>query len=304
MDLKQIEYIVEIIKHKNITHAAKKLFISQSALNQQLLKLENELGAQIFYRTKGEWQLTEVGEIYIEHAKKIIDIKKDAYNMIFDCIEDHKRKLIIGLTPGRGIELFTSIFEDLQLLYPYLTIIPVELSVYQQQQKISTGEIDIGFMTLSKDQRTDDNYIFIYSEEMVLVTSKNHYFNNSKKSLSPVDLNDFKNEPFVFMNENSTNRDLINKIFFNENIQPKILFETTFTTSIIKAVESSLCCGIVPFYYAQKDAKILSYFYLKDNPSWDVVISYKKGTYLSKASKTFIELTKKYFKATTEINIT
>ncbi|WP_040407676.1 LysR family transcriptional regulator [Cetobacterium somerae] len=301
MDLKQIEYIIEIVKEKNITHAAKKLFISQSALNQQLLKLESELGAQIFNRNRGGWKLTKVGEIYVENAIKILEIKKNAYNMIYDYVENKKRKLIIGLTPGRGIELFTSIFEEFQSLYPYLTIIPIELSVYQQQKKIANGEIDLGFMTLSKDQRTDDNYVLIYSEEMVFITSKNHSFNKDKKSLKPIELNDFCNEPFVFMNENSTNRDLINNIFEEARIKPHILFETTFTSSIIKAVESSLCCSVVPHYYAKKSIQSLSYFPIKGNPSWDVVVSYKKGTYLSKACKTFIELTKAYFNFTLDL---
>ena len=50
MDLKQIEYILKIAEEQNITHAAEKLFITQSALNQQLLKLEKELGTPLFYR--------------------------------------------------------------------------------------------------------------------------------------------------------------------------------------------------------------------------------------------------------------
>ena len=40
MDTKQIEYILKIAEENNITKAAEKLFITQSALNQQLLKLE------------------------------------------------------------------------------------------------------------------------------------------------------------------------------------------------------------------------------------------------------------------------
>ena len=44
MDTKQIEYIIKIAEENNITRAAEKLFITQSALNQQLLKLEKELG--------------------------------------------------------------------------------------------------------------------------------------------------------------------------------------------------------------------------------------------------------------------
>ncbi|MGL5542217.1 MAG: LysR family transcriptional regulator, partial [Fusobacteriaceae bacterium] len=288
MDLKQIEYIIEIINEKNITHAAKKLFISQSALNQQLLKLENELGTKLFYRNRPNWELTPVGKIYLEHANKILNIKKDAYNKIYDCIENKKRELVVGLSPGRGIELFTSIFKKFQELHPNISIIPVELPVYQQQKKISTSEIDIGFMTLSKDQRTEDEHVVIYSEEMVLITSKLHPFNN-KNSNQNIDLKDFEDEPFVFMNQESTNRNLINEILLKADVNPKVLFETTYTSSIVQAVESSLCCGIVPLYYAKKNSETLSFFHLKGNPTWDVVISYKKGRYLTKASKSFIE---------------
>ena len=43
MDLRQIEYIIAIEQEESISKAAEKLFITQSALNQQLLKLEKEL---------------------------------------------------------------------------------------------------------------------------------------------------------------------------------------------------------------------------------------------------------------------
>ena len=49
MDLKQLEYIVKIADENSITRAAERLYISQSGLNQQLLKLENELGIQLFH---------------------------------------------------------------------------------------------------------------------------------------------------------------------------------------------------------------------------------------------------------------
>ena len=255
MDLKQLEYIVEIAKEKNITHAAEKLFISQSALNQQLLKLEKELGTQLFHRSRTDWHLTEVGEIYVENAKKILEIQKNTYNQIYDCIEQHKRKLTIGLTAGRGIELFTSIFSEFQELYPNVIVEPKELSVYEQQKKIEKGELDLGFMTLSKEQRTKDNYIVLYSEEMVLITSKKHPFVNSKSAEEPINLFDLKKEPFVFMNKRSTNRDVIDEIFKNAGFEPKILFETTYTSSIVRAVEFNLCCAVVPHYYAKPENK-------------------------------------------------
>ena len=72
MDLKQIEYILKIAEEQNITHAAEKLFITQSALNQQLLKLEKELGTPLFYRSRTDWHPTPAGEIYLNAAKDIL----------------------------------------------------------------------------------------------------------------------------------------------------------------------------------------------------------------------------------------
>ena len=52
MDLRQIEYIVAIEQEQSISKAAEKLYLTQSALNQQLLRLEKELGTPLFERRK------------------------------------------------------------------------------------------------------------------------------------------------------------------------------------------------------------------------------------------------------------
>ena len=70
MDTRQIEYILQIAEENNITHAAAKLFITQSALNQQLIKLENELGTPLFHRSRTNWHLTEAGKVYVETPRR------------------------------------------------------------------------------------------------------------------------------------------------------------------------------------------------------------------------------------------
>lgn len=75
MDTKIIEYILTIAKHKSIARAADELYLTQSALNQQLLKLEKELGAPLFIRTRNHWELTDVGRLYVENSRQILNIK-------------------------------------------------------------------------------------------------------------------------------------------------------------------------------------------------------------------------------------
>ena len=72
MDTKQIEYILKIAEEGNITHAAEKLFLTQPALNQQLLRLEKELGTRLFVRSRTDWRPTEAGMVYLENARKML----------------------------------------------------------------------------------------------------------------------------------------------------------------------------------------------------------------------------------------
>ena len=56
MDVKQMLYMVTIAQEGGISKAAK-LFITQSALDQQLLKLEHELGTPLFYRSRSSFSI-------------------------------------------------------------------------------------------------------------------------------------------------------------------------------------------------------------------------------------------------------
>ncbi|MDO5550185.1 MAG: LysR family transcriptional regulator, partial [Lachnospiraceae bacterium] len=76
MDLRQIENIVAIEQEQSISKAAEKLFLTQSALNQQLLKLEKELGVRLFERRKHSMIPTFAGRIYLSTAHQMLDMKQ------------------------------------------------------------------------------------------------------------------------------------------------------------------------------------------------------------------------------------
>ena len=86
MDLRQIENIITIEQEQSISRAAEKLFLTQSALNQQLLKLERELGTPLFERRKHSMIPTLAGRIYLNTAKQMISMKQDKM-----CIRDSAR---------------------------------------------------------------------------------------------------------------------------------------------------------------------------------------------------------------------
>ncbi len=294
MDLKQIEYMVKIADEKSITRAAEKLFLTQSALNQQLLRLERELGVQLFKRTKSDWAPTPAGEIYLEGARDILGIRRRTYNRISDLANTKKGYLSIGFTPGRGIEMFTKVYPKFHSLYPDMTVEPNELSVLKQQAFIAQGGLDLGFMTLREDQRTKDNYITLFQEEIVLAIPQGHPLSRGAapegEPLAVLDPARLKYEPFVLMYKESTIRRVIDDVFRRSGFVPDVLFETSSNATILSMISASLCCGVVPWHYVKNQPEGVACFALPSHPTWDVAASYGKYAYLSAPAKTFIKL--------------
>lgn len=284
MDTRQIEYMLEIAKENNITRAAQRLFMTQSALNQQLLKLERELGTPLFHRSRTDWRPTEAGEIYLRAAREVLRIKQQSYRMIGDMAETKRGRLSVGLTPGRGIAMFTQVYPLFHQRFPDVRVIPVESSVRNQIVQITAGELDIGFLTVADMQRPNLRFIPIQEEELFLVLPEGHPLCGEAAYLAQV-----SQEPFVLMYQESSMRPLIDEVFARAGFVPHVLFETASNAAIVTMIQSRLCLGILPAYYLKGQAGIRA-FPLPGAPKWHVAACCRKDSYLDAAAAAFIDL--------------
>lgn len=72
MLLRQIKYFVAVVDTGSFTEAAEECFISQSAISQQILSLEKELGVQLLKRNTRRFTLTAAGKYLYSHGKQLI----------------------------------------------------------------------------------------------------------------------------------------------------------------------------------------------------------------------------------------
>lgn len=123
MDLRQLENIVAIAEERSISRAAERLFISQPALSQQVSKLEARLGVPLFSRDKQGLSLTQAGKVYVENAKKILSIRDETYNRIYDIAAYRKGSISIGVSPGRSPMIVSKIYPQFQREFPRTTLL-------------------------------------------------------------------------------------------------------------------------------------------------------------------------------------
>ena len=67
-----IYYFIAVVEQGSFSKAAKKFYLSQSAISQQITKLENDLGFSLFDRRTYYPTLTEEGKRYYDLAKKLL----------------------------------------------------------------------------------------------------------------------------------------------------------------------------------------------------------------------------------------
>lgn len=301
MDLRQIEYIVQIADECSITKAAEKMFISQSGMNQQLLKLEAELGTPLFHRCKNNLLLTEAGKVYVDYGRQILHLKKEAYDVLNDIGDNNVGSLSIGLTPERGINMLISVYPEFHKRFPHITIEPQEIGVRRQQSLISKGYLDLGFVTLNDADKTGDEYIHIYYEDILLAVPRRHPLarnaNPPGEPFAVADLKEFKEEYFVLMFKNSTMRSVIDPLFKESGFMPKLLFETASNRTMCNLVKNNMACSLLTFNYA-KEQDDVAYFYLPGRPRWELCATYKKEHYLTQAARTFIALAIDHYRNT------
>lgn len=297
MDMKIFEYIIAIAENENVTKAAETVFISQSGLNQQLLKLESELGVPLFYRNKKRLRLTPAGEIYVRNARVMHRLMKNTEQQIHDLSQSPSGKMTLGLPSEHGVSLFVEISEAFHKKFPNVTISIMESTVATMEKSLKSNNLDMAFVMRAENPDSRFANVKLCEERLVLGIPTAHpmALNAAPYGKKPgtISLNNFRNETFAFMFEGSTMRQVIDPLFEKAGFKPNIQFESGMNTALRRLVEKGLCCTIIPQSMARHDDHI-AWFFLEDDPRWNWYIIYVQPKFLTAADKYLIELALDY----------
>ena len=118
MDLRQIHYFIAIAEKGAISSASAYIHIAQPALSTQLAKLEEELGVALFTRHRRGVTLTEAGEIFLEHAHKVVEALAAARSAVLTVASAPKGEVTFGLPVTTSTLMTVPIVELVRARYP------------------------------------------------------------------------------------------------------------------------------------------------------------------------------------------
>ena len=301
MNFRLLEYIVAIEKYGTMTGAARELFITPSALNQQLLKLEDTLGTQLFTRARRHLTPTAAGEVYLRSAQQILAIwqaTSSELQDLTDCITGTYR---IGLTYDHGSEIFARIYPSFHRKYPQITMRCYQLLSPELLKMLVNGDLDMAFLLGGAPESWHNiEYFPLSSENLLLGLPREHPLahtadNGDIPRFAP-DLAQLVNDSFALTLEKSTMRlQLINPLFDKAGFTPNIMVESSFNAFLEQLTAEGFCDTIIPQSRIH-NYKDIAWFYLPGTPRFQLGVGVMKGFRLNAALKYFIELAREYAK--------
>jgi DNA-binding transcriptional LysR family regulator len=100
MQLHQLRCVVSVAEERRFTRAAARLHVAQPSVSSAVAALEQELGAQLFYRDRSEVSLTGAGEVFLPWARQVLADCEAGAAAVRDLLGLEKGRLVLGATPS------------------------------------------------------------------------------------------------------------------------------------------------------------------------------------------------------------
>jgi DNA-binding transcriptional LysR family regulator len=142
MELRQLRYFVTLAEELHFGRAAAREQIVQSALSQQLQRLEREVGVQLLERTTHHVRMTSAGDELLREARAIL-AHVDRAAVAARRAAGAAATLRVGVVDA-SYDSMPQILRDVRDRYPDLEIHQVEVGVPQQFQLLVDGRLDVG----------------------------------------------------------------------------------------------------------------------------------------------------------------
>lgn len=301
MDFRDLNYILAIAKYQNITKAAESLCVGQPTLSKFLISLEENLGVKLFRKAGHKYVLTYAGERYAEKASQILRLKRDLDTELADIIKRDMGVLNVAFANMRCAYMLPCTLPAFQELHPNVKVNIFEGSSDENDLRLLDGQVEAAFYSKPGLLNPRIEYETLWEEEMLICTCKGHPLGrfaqpNPASRYPRLDPALLKNELILLMMPDQRTRQIMDDYFRDYRLE----YENVMYTSSMPAIMELVSAGYgVSFIFEShlrcrgKNLPIDCYSFGEPRVVSDFVAAYRKGGYISRHARDFIEIARR-----------
>lgn len=288
MELRQFVYAVKVAEYQSFSKAASALHIAQPSLSQQVLKLEQELGVQLFNRNRS-LEPTYAGVRFVEQAAKILDMITQLQSEMHDMAEMRRGRLRIGTLPMTGSHILPQALSQFCEQYRGIEVVLVEETTAILEDLTAKGQTDLTLLSLPISEPTLE-WVPLKEEEICLALPPKHPFARREA----IRVCELAQEPFILLKPGQGFRQIAMDICKKAGFTPSIVFECSNIDTVQSLVAAGMGISFVPKMVKRTASNDWMSPVYRDitpvAPTRTLVCAFQKGRYLSKSAQVFLRI--------------
>lgn len=291
MDIKQLQYFVEVAKQKSFTKAASTLHVSQPSISKMLKALEEELGVVLLDRTERKMELTDAGELVYDHATKVLQLMDSLSSSIGEVRNMERGRVKMGMMPTVGSFLLPNVIALFKKKYPGIDIEMKEYSAKLLEIHVEQGSIDVGLTVLPADA---DKFgvVPLQAEDLVAIVHREHWLAGHDS----VSLAELREEAFILFTEEYAIHDVVKQACLRSGFEPRVAYMSSLWDFVGELVATQLGISLVPRSIVRRlnNSELRTVDISSPVIDWQYALIYRKGGYLSYATRAFISFAEQH----------
>jgi len=245
MDIKNLEILLVLDDEKHFKRASEKLNISQPALSMKLKSLENEIGVTLVKRGKNFMGLTSEGKVLKNRFLNIVKEYSEIKQLSSELKNSLSGTLRIGVIPTAQLEI-ANIINFFVQKHKNVNTKVISMPSSKIDEQLHDYKIDIGITYLENEPIKGVTKIPFYDERYFLISSSQKF--KTKKTVRWSYCQDLD---LCLLSDDNQFRRIINSVFKDEGINPRVLLESNSVTQIFSQINMSNFSTIMPFFFTQ-----------------------------------------------------
>lgn len=278
----------QVALNLSFSQAAKNLFISQSAVSQNIKSLEKELQTELFIRSTKSVQLTEAGKILFEHIEPAFNLIENGEKSIKEINALERGEIHIGANDTISKDYLLPYLNEFHQLYPEIQIQITNRTSSTCIDLLQQNKVDLIISNLPNSKITEQmeyQEIFIFND--IFIAGRDFKELREIK----IELKELKKYPLLMLEAKTTTRKFLEKTLTELGIEIEAAIELGSVDLLIEMTKIGLGIAFVPEYCLNLKNQSLFKVKTKEKlPARKLAVVKNKNIPLSKAAEKFLEL--------------
>lgn len=234
-----------LCEEMNYGRAAKRLFITQPTLSQQMKSLEENLGCQLFTKEHHKLTMTPEGEVLKIQAYKLLQAANETKRLLQKTSTIEERKLTIY---SSGCHFFTESLAEYAQHYPDVSVKIDECSSKNVVRNVLEKRADFGLVYLPIVSSTSDLAVEeLFEDQFFIAVNKEHSFGQHKQ----LSLKVLENERLILVKPGLAVREMVGEVAIQKNIHLHPTYEFPNYVPCLDLVRQNVGVTILPISFAK-----------------------------------------------------